>query len=415
MKIRHFVGQFFKDIFFCGLDIGSRKVKSCLGQVKDSDNLELLSVFEMDTRGFRDGVVNDVSEFSACLGTALESVAKKAQVKFRDVYLGVGGELVETRVSRAVIPLAERGNKVITPYDVKEARRQARLLGVRLDEEVLCDFVQQFKVDDVNIALNPVGLCGRKIEVEVMLAVSGNTRLRNIAKAVKQAGFEVANTFFNGHALADTVLDLKHKIDGIVLVDVGAGGTRAMVFKEGLLKHYARVAVGCDDMTESIAEALGIGIDLAEDIKRSYVRVRDDRAAAQNDEILVKKDQSFIPVQRTVLTDAIEPQVKQLIEMVHGAVEASGYKNQLKSGVVMVGGGALVPGFLERAESSLGMPVALGRSIAGLNNAAAYCGCTSVAELGYKGSTRYQFDTRTAKDWLDAWKMRAEEICNEYF
>ncbi|NTV28468.1 MAG: cell division protein FtsA [Candidatus Omnitrophica bacterium] len=415
MKIGQFVGQFFKDIFFCGLDIGSQKVKACLGQVKDSNNLELLAVYEVDTRGFRDASVNDISAFSACIGSALDAVAKKAQVRFRDVYLGVGGDLVETRVSRAVIPLAERGNKVITPADVREARRQARLLGVRLDEDVLCDFVQQFRVDDVNIALNPVGLCGRKLEVEVMLVVAGNTRLRNITKAVKQAGFEVGNTFFNGQALADTVLSMQQKTDGIVLVDVGARSTQAMIFKEGLLKHYVKAATGCQEMTQGIADALNIGPDLAEDVKRSYVRVRDDKTMLKNDEILIKKDQAFVPVQRSVLSEAIEPQVVRLVEMIRGAVEASGYGNQLKGGMMMVGGGALLPGFLERVEGNLGMPVALGRGIAGLNNASSYCVCTSVAELAYKGSHRYQFDTRTAKDWMDAWKMKAEEICNEYF
>lgn len=415
MKIKQFIGQFFKEIFFCGLDIGSQRIKACLGQVKDSNNFEILAIYEVETRGFKDNSVNDVGEFSACIGSAIDAISKKAQVRFRDVCLGVGGELVETRSSRAVIPLAERGNKVVTPADVREVRRQARLLGVRLDEEVLCDFVQQFKVDDVNIALDPVGLCGRKIEVEVMLVVSNITRLRNIAKAFKQAGCEVNKIFFNGQALADTILGRKAKTDGVILVDLGAKVTQAMVFKEGFLKYYGKAGLGGYDMTKSIAAVLDVGMDLAEDIKRSYVRVRDERSAVKHDEILIKKEHSFVPVQRAVLNEAVEPEIIRFIDFIRDVIETSGCQGQLKSGMVMVGGGALLPGIIERVEATFGMPVVLGRGISGLNNASAYCVCTSIAELAYKGSPRYQFDTRTARDWWSVLKKNIEELCNEYF
>lgn len=420
MKIKQFVTQFFSERYFCGLDIGSQKIKACLAHVKDSETLELLAVYEIDTRGFKDTTVNDVSEFSACIGTALEALVKKTQIRFQDVYLGISGDLIDTRKSRAVIPLTDRGTKVITPHDVQEARRQARLLGARLDEEVMHDFVIEFKVDDVNIALNPIGLYGRKLEVESMLVVSNITSVRNISKAIKQAGFEVNSVFFSGHALADTLLDHRHKLEGTALIDIGANHIQSLVFKEGLLKHYAHANHGGEKMTRRIAEALSIHRDLAEDIKRSYARVQEKKAgvepseAAAAEEILIKKEEAFVPVKRMLLNDAIETEVVKTIEFIRKSVEAPGYKGQLKS-VVMVGGGSLLPGLMERVEASLEIPVSLGKTIAGLNNAVSYCASTSLAELAYKGSARYVFDTRKPKDWMDAVRQRSEELFNEYF
>ncbi|MBF0619008.1 MAG: hypothetical protein HQL19_02445, partial [Candidatus Omnitrophica bacterium] len=221
MNIRTFVDLFVKERYFCGLDIGARSVKACLGHVENKDSIQLVAVSEAETRGFKDGAVNDIAEFSSSISSTLNALIKKSQVRFRDVFLGVGGDLVETRISRAVIPLVERGNKVITPADVREARHQARLLGARLEEEVIHDFVRTFKVDDVNIALNPVGLYGRKLEVEVMIVVVNATKLRNIMKAVRQAGFEVDKVFFTGQVLADALLDRRHISDGAMLVDLG--------------------------------------------------------------------------------------------------------------------------------------------------------------------------------------------------
>lgn len=413
-KLKRFFGEFFGDKYYCGLDIGTQKIKACLSRVYDAESLDLLAVYEGDTKGFKDNSVNDISDFSAAIGTTLDALVKKTQVRFRDVSLSVGGDLIETRVSRAVIPLAERGNKLITEHDVRDVRRQACLLGAKLDEEVLCDFSRYFKVDDINIALNPIGLYGRKLEVEVMLVVANVTRLRNISKAVKQAGFEVNNVFFSGQVLVDALMDKKKRHDGSIMIDIGAKTTQILIFKEGLLKNYVQVDFGGENITRLIAQRLGISRELAEDIKRSYARVL-ETAASSDEEILIKKEKEFVPVKRAVLNEAVEVEVLGFIKQVRESVELSGYADQLKGGILMVGGCVLLPGFMERVERELKMPVSLGRNISGLSNSASYCTASSIAEVAYKGTLRYFLDTRKPKDWLLVAKGRIEELCNEYF
>ncbi|MBF0593496.1 MAG: cell division protein FtsA [Candidatus Omnitrophica bacterium] len=413
-QVRDLVGQLFRERLFCGMDIGSQKIKVSLSRVVDAENFQLLGVYEVDTRGFKDASVNDIGEFSGAISAAIEGLAKKTKSRIRDVYLGVGGDLVETRMSRAIIPLTERGNKVIVPSDVKHSRQQARLLGVRLEEEVIEDFVRQFRVDDVNVALNPVGLYGRKLEVEVLLVVMSTTRLRNIHKAVKQAGYDVNNVFFNGAALSEAVLDRERRHDGCVLVDVGAKKTEVSIFKEGLLKHFNFALFGGDRITQRLAKDLNISFALAEDIKKSYGRLG-DKVRHGSDDIIIKKDQGFVPVKQETVRVPIEQEVKELVEHIRDSIAASGYEGNIRSGVVMAGGGALMPGLMEYVEGELGLPVTMARSIPGLNQASLYAVSTSIAEMGYKGSVRYVFDTRRPKDWWDALASKAREMCNEYF
>jgi cell division protein FtsA len=418
-KLQFLVSWLFKEKIFCGLDIGSHKIKAALSRVQDAMTLDLLAVNEVETRGLFDGSVNDLAAFSSAVGSVLDGLTKKTKIRFRDVYLGLGGELVDTRMSRALIPVTERGNKVIVPHDVKNARRQARLLGVRLEEEVICDFVRQFKVDDINIALNPVGLYGRKIEVETLLAVVNMARLRNISKAIRQAGYEVNRVFFSGEALSIAVLDTRHRQEGSVLVDIGARKTAIFIFKDGLLKHFSSVLFGGERMTERVAQALKVPFALAEDVKRSYVRLSDAANAASgkavHDEILIKKEQGLVPVKRADLNQAVSEEARVLIEQIHQAIVISGYEGQLKAGVVVAGGGALLTGLMEMMETELKMPVVMARNIQGLNNASLYVVATSLAEAGYKGSLRYVFDTRKPKDWFDVLRSKAQELCNEYF
>ncbi|MBF0620173.1 MAG: rod shape-determining protein, partial [Candidatus Omnitrophica bacterium] len=188
-----------------------------------------------------------------------------------------------------------------------------------------------------------------------------------------------------------------------------------MIFKEGLLKHFACVPFGAESLTIRIARELGVSRDLAEDVKRSYARVGEAAMAGPADEFLIKKEDAFVPVNRALLVRAVEANVLELSGHLRTAIEASGLEGQMKAGVVVAGGGALLSGLIERIETSLQMPVSLGRSVAGLNNAAVYCTATALAEMAYKGSARYVFDTRAPKDWVDALRLKAEEISNEYF
>ncbi len=412
---QRFIRQFRGDQYYCGLDIGSYKVKASLNRVVDAQTLELLAVNEAETRGLAAASINDISEFSSSVSAAVGGVIRKTKVKVRDVHLGLGGEFIETRPGRALLPLVERGNKIVTVRDLDHARQQARMLGVRLDEEVICDLVQQFKVDDVNIAFNPVGLYGRKLEVETLLVLADITRLRNLTKGVQQAGFEVNDVHFNGWTATELMLDKRQRHDGCVFVDLGARTTMILVFKEGLLKHFRKVAVGGELLTQHIAAKLNIPFALAEDIKKSYGRAFDGVSAENSEEILIKKDQGFVPLKRQLLIMAIEEDIKAITANICGAAVASGHEAQLKAGVVVVGGGALLSGLMERIERDTHMPVALGRNISGLNTAAAFCVSTSLAEMGYKGTFRYKLDSQKPADWWGALRAKAEELSNEYF
>src|SRR5205085_9966372 len=100
-----------------------------------------------------------------------------------------------------------------TSQDIKKVHYQARLLGVNMEEVVIHDFPQYYKVDDANMALNPVGLYARKLEVQSLLLVAKNTLIKNITKAINQAGFDVMELVLSSIASADVALSADQKRD----------------------------------------------------------------------------------------------------------------------------------------------------------------------------------------------------------
>ena len=143
---------------FCGLDIGSRQIKAALIKIKKQKAFDLLAVHSVMTRGLKNVSVSDLGELSDAMHTCLKGAMKKAQVNLKDVQVGISGEAVEYRRSSAVIPLLDKGSKVIVASDVEKVNKQARLLGVKMEEEVLHDFPLHYVIDESNVATNPLWL-----------------------------------------------------------------------------------------------------------------------------------------------------------------------------------------------------------------------------------------------------------------
>ncbi len=405
------------DKIYCGLDVGSHNLKASLVRIRNANSYELLGVEGVSTKGFKQSHVSDLGELSGSIHRVLKDLSKKSNVKFKDVYLGLGGNAVEARYSKAMIPLMDKASKVITTSDLKKVNKQARLLGIKIDEEILHDFPQQYLVDDANRILNPAGLYGRKLGVTSLLVVSQSNLIGNISKAVNQAGFEVANVFFSSLAAAQTALSRDHIQKGSLLIDIGATTTSILFFKDGFLRHLDVLPIGGQHLTQGVAESLRVPFDLAEQIKRSHALVSDEELR-NNGDILVKKEEGYLTVKRKVICSALDVPIAKILDGIQNTLKFSHIQEKLSMGVVIIGGGALLSGLLEKVESATGLPVEIGKigiSLTALNNAALF---TSSVGLVQQAGVKPSFEPLAAtspRNWVDHVSYRVKELYEEYF
>ncbi|MEO0080332.1 MAG: cell division FtsA domain-containing protein, partial [candidate division WOR-3 bacterium] len=66
-------------------------------------------------------------------------------------------------------------------------------------------------------------------------------------------------------------------------------------------------------------------------------------------------------VSRRLLASIIEPRVEELLNLADSEIRKSGLADGLSGGVILTGGGALLPGIDVLAEQIFGMPVKVGR------------------------------------------------------
>ncbi|MEW5895143.1 MAG: cell division protein FtsA [Candidatus Omnitrophota bacterium] len=409
---RKFIGE----KYFCGLDVGAQTIKAGLIESKENRQFELLGVYEGNTAGFDGTSVTDLGELSASINTVLSGLVSNTRVKIKTVQMGIGGELIRQRLSTSVMPLLDRGSKVISRRDIVKIQKQAQLLGVKMDEIILHDFPQSYKVDDINRALNPSGLYGRKLEIDTLIVAVNGTIIKNLSKAVNQAGYDVENIFFTTYAATMTALDDFQRKQGCLFVDIGASVTDLVIFKGGQLRFLSSIPLGSDDITRAIAARLNISHGLADDIKKSYGVVR-HRQAGMNEEILIKSEEGYTPVKKEAISEALDPVVNDLINMLKASVARSELERQLP-GIIMSGGGSLLTGLPERLEEEMVLPVKMASinfCSRKMHNAAKFLSSVGLAHAGFDKSLGLFVKRNQYSHWLKGLVDRSKELYEEYF
>lgn len=405
-----------REKYYCGLDLGAQKIKAGILKVKDATQMELVGIYEQKTTGFRDGAVSDLGELSDCIHATVHTLLQKTSLKLKEVQLGVGSDLIEVREGGTTIPLVDRTSKIITRRDMKKVNDQARLLSLKMDEEILHDLPQQYLVDEVNKALNPGGLYGRKLGVQSLMIFTTTNRIRNIVRAVHQAGYEVPNVFFTSYAACEVALDGAERAQGRVLIDIGAKATSVLLFQDNILRRLKKIEIGGDAFTRRIAELLSLPLDLAEEIKRSYAATL-EAYHSSDEEILVKRDSAYKPVKGKDICAAIEPQIQELLEKIRNVLREFGVLDELEMGIVMTGGGSLLTGLIERVSQATHHPARLAKmnvaSTRSPGNAALFAGVVGLAKSGFKQSLRYALSPDG--HWRANLLNRFKELYHEYF
>lgn len=405
-----------REKYYCGLDIGDQKIKAGVLKVKDALEMELMGIYEQKTAGFRDGGVSDLGELSDGIQSAVHALLRKTNLKLKEVHLGVGSDLIDAREGGTTIPLVDRFSKIITRRDMKKVNDQARLLSVKMDEEILHDLPQYYTVDDINKALNPGGLYGRKLGVHSLMLFTNTNRIRNVVRAVHQAGYEVPNVFFSSYAACEVALEDAERARGCVLIDVGARATSILVFQENILRHLKKIDIGGDSFTRRIGEALNLPFELAEEIKKSYATSL-TAGHASDEEILVKRENAYKPVKGKDIHAAIEGPTLDLLENIRNALGESAVLEQMDMGIVMIGGGSLLTGLIERVSQATRHPARLAKmnvtSSRSPGNAALFAGVVGLAKSGFKQSLRYALSPDG--HWRTNLLNRFKELYHEYF
>lgn len=356
----------------CGLDIGTTKVCAIIGQIGPTGSIDVIGVGTDACTGLRKGVVMNIQRTQESVRKAVEEAELMSGVDVRAVYVGIAGAHIQAKNSRGVIAVNRKGG-VIAQDDVDRVIEAAQAVPMQPGRRMLHVVPQTFVVDDQPEILDPVGMTGVRLEGEVHIVTGDISKVQSLLQAVEGAGLRVADIVLEPLASSMAVLDEDEKEMGVAMVDIGGGTTDVAIFSGSCIRHTSSIPIGGDLVTTDIAYGLKVPKGRAEEVKKKH------GSAMQ---ALVPRDDCFVvpgvgaydqrELTRLELAAIIEPRMVEIYRAVATELRQLGLYNALGAGLVLTGGGSLIPGAAELAQSVIGLPVRLGtpRGFGGLVDSA---------------------------------------------
>jgi cell division protein FtsA len=354
-----------------GLDIGTSKVCAVVGEVSQSGALSIVGLGQAKSRGVRKGEIVDFSVAQEDIRNAIVEAEQMADVEIRSVYLAVSGGHIRGFNNRGFHPVASHDREIMEA-DVEDAIKNAKTINLPAENRIIHVVRQHFIVDGQEGMLDPVGMFGARVEVDVHVVHGLFNRLQNPIRAVKALQLEVEDIVFSGIASALSLLNTQQKELGALVIDIGAGVTDYVVYSRGVIKHTGVLSVGGDHISNDLAYGLKVPLGRAEQLKIDYgSALADDRCKGQS--IALSNDLGM--QERSIclenLRRMMSARVEETFEIIAHELDETGLLNQIREGVVLSGGCSRIPEIQKLASRVFSLPVQIGRtnSISGLKSA----------------------------------------------
>ncbi len=354
---------------YVGLDIGTTKVACIVGQKAENGKIEILGYGKTISTGVKRGVVTNIFDTVDAIKAAVKQASDQSGVEINRVSVGIAGQHIKSLQHRGVL-MRDNHETEITEAELERLRNDTFKINMTPGEEII-DVIRQDTYVDGELATNPVGMLGNKIEANFHVIIGQTSAAKNIIKCIQSAGLDMDYMILEPIASAQAVLDEEEKDAGVVLVDIGGGTTDIAIFKDKKIQHTAVIPFGGNIITDDICTGCSIIKHYAEEVK---VKFGSALASENRDDEVVSipgirgrepKEISF-----KNLAHIIQARLEEIFELVNYEIQKAKSENQLIAGIVLTGGGAMMRHIQQLAEFKTGLEVRIGYPNEHLNQTA---------------------------------------------
>ena len=365
------------------LDIGTSKVVCLIAQLKPVETLDALpgrthlakviGIGHQRSHGLKGGAVVDLEAVEGAIRQAIHAAERMAKVEIQSVIVNLTGGRLGSQRSAASAPVR---SGPVTQSDLHRVLDAASAQSARPGRAVLHALPTGFSLDAQASIVDPTGMVGEKLGVDLHVASAEAAAARNLMLSVERCHIGVEAVIATPYASGLSALVEDEADMGAVVIDMGAGTTSVAVFSGGHLVHVDALAVGGHHVTMDIARGFTTRVAAAERLKTLYgaavASSSDDRdmiAVPQVDE-----DERDVPshLPKSHLVRIIKPRVEEILELIRDRLRNAGFAAQAGRRVVLTGGASQLFGTTEAARRILQGQVRIGRplGIKGLPEAA---------------------------------------------
>lgn len=341
-----------------GLDIGTTYVRAVVGHLEGLDTKPtIIGVAIEPNSGMRKGTVVNLVNTAQAIDKALESAERMSGHQINEATISVNGSHVVGMSSKGVIAVGHE----ISEADLDRVEEAATVLQLPANREILEVTPRAYQLDGQENIKDPIGMTGVRLEVDAHVITALGPHLKNLAKACEMTETQVNGRVLSGLAAARAVVTDQQTENGVVLVDIGGSTTNVIVFEEGDLQHVAVLPVGSVNVTNDLAIGLKTDLDVAEKVKIDHAVAVPTAHKNSSKKAVVKLDKTSYEFDIEDIDMIVDARLEEIFELVHKELQSIGRASKLPGGVVLTGGGSLMPGLEDYAKNALQLSARVGK------------------------------------------------------
>lgn len=319
----------------------------------------ILAAAQAPHNGMRRGSMVDLESVSQSIHEAIDEVERQS-----------GLEIQNVRVSfSSTNALSENFTESIAlkATDVKASDRDRLLTlaknhSLQAGYESISTLTGHYIVDGRPGIINPVGMYGNSLGGMYHRIAAPENELQNILRSVNHAGLHVQSIGFESLASAESVLDSDERELGSVCINFGSQLTHVVVYSSGIPIYSRDFPLGSHHITKDIAIGLRTTQTEAERIKRDFAHAYFNPEEAHGAFTVQTADHLGGNRQftRGQLMHIVEPRVREIFGFIHSELKKLKVMQFVTKGVILTGGGSLLPGLCTVAEDIFGVSARVG-------------------------------------------------------
>ena len=322
-----------------GIDIGTSKVCTVVGEVNNFGQIEIICNTSYKCSGLKKGKIIDEEEISLSIAKTIKDAEEETNLKINSAYVTIPGKYA-TIVQNSITKDVKDKYSGISVRDVQNAIMQVKDIEIP-DGKTLIDIVpDKITLDNGNIVTDPVGNLSSNFTISAQIILAQKDYVRQLQKKKKKAGLEIDGIVPITLAERNLVLDNNELHDNIMLLDIGAGNTDIGVFEGSSFIYTNSIPVGGDNITHDIALVLNISEEEADKLKKQYGLALKSFIDNDNDIILntSKDDNKNRIIKSSELIEIIEARIEEIFSIINKDITNQGIKNKINN-VVLTGQG----------------------------------------------------------------------------
>ncbi len=330
------------------LDIGTRTVIGVIAEETES-GIQVLDfeTVEHEERAMLDGQINDIPKVARAVMRVKNALEERLKIRIEKVSTAVAGRFLKTVVGDAIekIPASKIDNDFVRSLEFRALSDAVEKNGQSRDYCVGYSILES-TIDGEKVR-NLVGQFGERASVSVIAAFLQQRMVEALFSVMKETELSLEYLTLEPMAAMNLVVPQDLRRLNIVLVDVGAGTSDIAISRDGTIVAYGMIPMAGDEITEKICDTYLLSFQDGERLKR----------AIGDEELPEVENVLGIPVNTTreELMDIVNPISDSITgEIVKTILDLNG---KTPAAVVVVGGGAKVPGFTELIAEKLSLPI----------------------------------------------------------